>query len=111
MKEIRGMYFEEKRKVLSFDEVKRCLGTPWGHYKDLWDAYKRPSMTKVFIYHKWAEWFLELSLLKTTRECKFWISSRNTFGFSITGYIINYDGTAQAFYITKDHNRMYRMTV
>ena len=111
MKEINGVMFEEKRRVLTFHEVTACLGTPWGHYKDLWDAYNRPSKAKIGIYEEWSNWFLELNLLKCVRECKWWISSRNTFGFSITGYVIYENGTAQAFYITRDHNRMYKMEV
>lgn len=103
--------FEEKRKVLRLQEVTRCLGTHWGHYDTLWDAYDRPSTAKIEIYDTWKKWFIELGQSAGVAGYDWWISSKNTFGFSITGYVVYEDGTAQAFYITRDHNRMYKMEV
>ena len=109
MKEFYGVYFEMKRKALDLAEVTRCLGTPWGHYNDITDAYINPSSAKRAIWSDWCDWKYEILKDHEVENCKMWISSRNTMQFAITGYVTYKDGTGYCFYITRAHNRLYKL--
>ena len=109
MQEFYGVDFEMKRKAVDLDEVTRCLGTPWGHYRDIMDAYTNPSATKRVIWSDWNEWLNEIAKDPTVEKCDMWISSRNCMQFSITGYVTYKSGFGYAFYITRDHNRLYKL--
>lgn len=75
----------------------------WG-YVNIWQAYEKPSDTKVAIWEYWYNFFGD----ETHRFCNPFISSRNCFSFTVTFnvYDENFDfiGVAR---ITKDHNRLY----
>ncbi len=36
---------------------------PWGGFKSIYEAYKKPSSTKVQIYEDWERWFSECDTL------------------------------------------------
>ena len=108
-KEIYGVGFEfHPRKAVTLADATRCLGTPWGHYDSINDAYDRPSACKVAIWEDWRCWFhRECIMGEGVADAKMWISSRNCFMFTITAYIVYNDGSGYVFYITRDHNHAY----
>ena len=73
-------------------------------YDEIYDAYGRPSYTKVSIWHGWCEWCYELN--KNEMPCVLWIASHNCMSFSIGGKV-QYNGHVYRLWITRDHNRAY----
>ena len=81
----------------------RLTGTG-AEYDAIYDAYGRPSYTKVGIWHDWCEWCYELN--KNGMPCELWIASHNCMSFSIGGKV-QYNGHVYDLWITKCHNRAY----
>ena len=73
-------------------------------YDEIYEAYGRPSYTKVGIWHGWCEWCYELN--KNGIPCELWIASHTFQSFSIGGKV-QYNGHMYRLWITKCHNRAY----
>lgn len=73
-------------------------------YDEIYEAYGRPSYTKVQIWHDWCEWCYDLN--KHGMPCELWIASHTGFSFSIGGKV-QYNGHVYQLWITRDHNRAY----
>ena len=85
-----------------YDEVR--IRTPW-NYNTIYDAYDNPSDTKVEEWEDWNTWFIDN--FDTSEWC---VGSRNVYQFSIIAKVITNDRTeAWYLYITRDHNRAYRI--
>lgn len=73
-------------------------------YDEIYEAYDRPSYTKVRVWHEWCEWCYELN--KNGMPCELWIASHTHSSFSIGGKV-QYNGHVYDLWITKRHNRAY----
>ena len=73
-------------------------------YDEIYDAYGRPSYTKVQVWHEWCEWCYELN--KSGNPCALWIAGHTCSSFSIAGKV-QYNGHMYRLWITKCHNRAY----
>ena len=73
-------------------------------YDEIYEAYGRPSGTKVLVWHVWCEWCY--SCIEKGIPCTLGIASHNCMQFSIDGKI-QYGGHVYALWITRCHNRAY----
>lgn len=73
-------------------------------YDEIYDAYVRPSYTKVKVWHSWCEWCYELN--KNGSPCELMIASHNCMRFSIAGKV-QHGGHVYELWITRCHNRAY----
>ena len=72
-------------------------------YGDIFDAYGRPSRTKIGIWEDWENWFIENNGYCT-------IVSRNCNFFSIAGYVTDKDTKERYYcYITASHNKAWKV--
>ena len=76
--------------------------TRWD-YEDLKDAYTSPSVYKQSVWDDWRLWFAEVYKAGKT---DYWISGRNCFQFTISGYF-EYNGKLWGVRITRDHNYIW----
>ena len=89
-------------KVKAWD-VKRPTFEQW-YYKDIFSAYDKPSQEKINAFNHWRGWIYQVS--RNCIECGMWISSRNRYTFTLTGYIEMNDKT-YGFYITKTRQEIW----
>ena len=73
--------------------------TRW-EYRNIWEAYDRPSRTKEEIWEDWKNWFNSFD------NSALWVQSRNTNQFTIAGYI-NINDKVYNVYITKCRQELY----
>lgn len=73
-------------------------------YDAIYEAYGRPSYSKVSIWHEWCEWCYTLN--KNGIPCTLEIGSHSCHQFSIYGKI-KFGGHVYDLWITKCHNRAY----
>jgi len=66
--------------------------------------YDRPSISKVKIWKSWLDWAHE-----TDGVVSFEICSSNDYQFTIAGLYIDDNGDEYNIYITKAHNRLYKV--
>ena len=72
-------------------------------YDEIWDAYGRPSQTKINIWNGWYFWFT-----RNDGYCK--IVSRNSNFFSIAGYVTDKETKDRYYcYITPMHNKAWKV--
>lgn len=69
--------------------------------RDIYNAYDRPSSTKVAIWRDWCNWAFECGAHLA-------IASHNCFRFTIRGWV-EYNGKTYQLYITDCHNRAYEV--
>ena len=81
----------------------RIIG-PGAAYDAIYDAYGRPSYTKVQVWRVWCDWCY--SCIEKGIPCTLDIASHNCMQFSIDGKI-QYGGHVYRLWITRDHNRAY----
>lgn len=70
----------------------------------IFNWYDRPSIYKVEIWRDWLNWARETEGIKA-----FEISSANGFQFTIGGLYIDENGNEYNIYITRDHNRIFKV--
>lgn len=76
------------------------------YFEDIFEAYAKPSITKVNIWTSWVRWFNEWTLFPIRAERReMFITSRNGFNFSI-GFNVHMDGISYYGLITKNHNKV-----
>ena len=74
----------------------------WGNdERDIFEAYGRPSQTKIAIWRDWCKWARESG-------ASLEISSHNIFRFTIRGNV-EYNGKVYNLYITDCYNRAYEV--
>lgn len=73
-------------------------------YDAIYEAYGRPSYTKVQVWHEWCEWCYNLN--QNGIPCTLEIGSHSCHQFSIYGKI-KFGGHVYRLWITRDHNRAY----
>ena len=72
-------------------------------YDSIYDAYTRPSQTKIAIWERWENWFYS-----NHGYCV--VSSRNCNFFSIAGYVTDeITGFRYHCYITASHNKAWQV--
>lgn len=72
-------------------------------YDDIYDAYGKPSRTKVSIWNEWYYWFTH-----NGGYCR--IVSRNCNFFSIAGYVTDQETKERYYcYITASHNKAWKV--
>ena len=98
--EINGETFE----LFNSDSLDVEIFTNGAAYDEIYEAYGRPSATKVQVWHDWCEWCYDLN--KNGMPCELWIASHNCMSFSIRGKV-QYNGYVYDLWITKCHNRAY----
>lgn len=77
--------------------------TNWDYW-DIWEAYNKPSQTKIDIWKDWEKWFIE-------NNGKCWVDSRNSRIFTISGTIIdNQTGEMLGVHITPANNYCWSIT-
>lgn len=76
---------------------------PIQRYKNILEAYKKPSKIKKAIWKDWMVWFIDSS---DGKEDFISICNRTTFDFSING-IITIKDIKYSFLITKQKNLLY----
>lgn len=85
--------------------VNRCLSPV--RYSNIFEAYGRPSQTKVEIWDDWKEWFNNIRNIEQSHKTYsvfIFIYSRCTSNFTIVFNAVK--GERNIFgYITKDHNK------
>lgn len=59
---------------------------------DIWEAYRRPSQTKVRVWHAWHDWYENVkekyNLGFWDGECDMWIESHNAQFYTIGGFFL-----------------------
>lgn len=70
-------------------------------HKTIYDCYGKPSVVKASIYNEWEKWFI-----KNNGSCG--VASYNCMMFTLNGTIY-VDGICYYCYITKNHNRIYKV--
>ncbi len=74
----------------------------WGNdERDIFEAYGRPSQTKIAIWRDWCKWAREVGASLV-------IASHNCFRFTIRGNV-EYNGKMYNLYITDCYNRAYEV--
>ena len=73
-------------------------------YDEIYEAYGRPSYTKVQVWHEWCEWCYTLN--QNGIPCTLKIGSHSCHQFSIYGKV-KFGGQVYSLWITRDHNRAY----
>ena len=73
-------------------------------YNEIYEAYVRPSISKVSIWAEWCKWCFDN--IHKGNPCTISICSKNCSLFSISG-MVAVDGHVYRLYITKSHNRAY----
>ena len=73
-------------------------------YDAIYEAYGRPSYTKVQIWHDWYDWCY--SCIEKGIPCTLKIGSHSCHQFSIGGKV-EFGGHVYYLWITRDHNRAY----
>lgn len=109
--EINGVTFEVEKPILAANYAYQTLACEkWHPYSKrvndiagIYEAYKKPSVTKVSIYRKWLEWVAEGQ--KDVEEISIWVSSATAQFFTISGYAKISD-KLYAISITAKHNRI-----
>ena len=96
--EINGRTFQ---LIIKRDTVKAVSGYICDE-QNIFYWYKRPSRTKVNIWHNWLEWARETEGIKV-----FEISGANCMQFSIKGLYIDECSRQYNLYITRDNNKAY----
>lgn len=87
----------------SYDNVR--IRTRW-NYGTIYDAYVNPSDAKIAEWNDWSIWFND-----SFDKVEWCVGGRNVYQFTIIGKAITNDRTeAWYFYITRNHNRAYRIT-
>ena len=72
-------------------------------YDTIYEAYERPSGTKIGIWYSWQEWFV-----RNGGYCK--IVSHNCNFFTIAGYVTDSTTKERYYcYITAAHNRAWKV--
>lgn len=77
---------------------------PYKRYNTIFDAYVKPSLTKISIWEDWVDWFYEFSEGGINDDI--FIVSRNSNIFCIGG-IITYEGIEYTFYISPTKNELF----
>ena len=98
--EINGVTFELFKSNLHESES----FTNGAAYDAIYEAYGRPSYTKVQVWHEWCEWCYTLN--KNGISCTLNIGSHSCHQFSIYG-MIKFGGHVYQLWITRGHNRAY----
>ena len=99
--EINGEFFE----LFKADAGASARFTGTGAaYDAIYEAYDRPSIAKVQIWHDWCDWCYTLN--QNGIPCTLEIGSHTFSQFSINGKI-KFDGHVYDLWITKCHNRAY----
>ena len=98
--EINGRTFEV---IKPRNEVRKHIGN-LGSKSDIYSEYGRPSIYKVEIWESWLDW-----AYTTDGVVSFEICSSNGFQFTIDGLYIDDNGDEYNIYITKAHNRLYKV--
>ena len=94
-KEIDGIIFEYNTKdVAKYHDM-------YGHKRDIWDCYTRPSQRKENIFRGWADWFI------SKQSYDFTVASYNCNFFTIEGYFVD-DNQLYYARITPYHNYLYK---
>lgn len=100
---INGKNFEVckfKGDVSAYDKVRFHQRT------DIFDKYAKPSETKIDIWWSWVEWFCD-----TDGISNFYVASANHNQFTIEASYHDEVGNKYIMYITKLHNRIYKVQV
>lgn len=74
-----------------------------GRYRDIYDAYQKPSATKVDIWFDWLKFFVN-----NFERVDIKVGSRNVFNFTIEA-LFTYENKHYYAYITSKHNRLYEI--
>lgn len=92
-----GEWFDlDKKNPVPFESI-------LSGYRDIYDAYERPSRTKVAIWHQWEKWFERNDGICT-------ICSKNCNYFSIEGFFTDRStGKRYYAYITYANHRLYEV--
>ena len=69
---------------------------------DIWDAYGRPSQTKVRIWDEWKDW-----QCNTPSVTYFEVAGAGSHQFSIEGIYADENGNEGLMRITKSYNRIF----
>lgn len=67
---------------------------------EIFRAYGKPSDTKIYTWYDWCRW-----ARRNNAQLK--IAGHNCNFYSISGYMIDTDGTRYELWITASHNRAY----
>lgn len=92
----------EKFTVYSSNSNTRRTMSQWD-YRDIFEAHSRPSKIKVDVWNDWNHVFNA-----SCEEFNLWVSSRNDYNFTISGWCI-IDGITYNVRITKAHNELYKI--
>lgn len=87
---------------VSFEERTR-INLQQDSYRNIYTAYKKPSLNKIKIWLTWLEWF---NKYKTNNSDFIEVVAPNCFFFSIQGKI-----QGRKFYITKSYNYIQAHTL
>lgn len=104
--ELHGVTFEvndNDAMNASFDSLK--IRTQWT-YNTIWDAYNKPSVYKEEAWQEWCKWINDNYAYG---DYEIVISGRNCMMFTISAKVREKDGTAWYLWITRDHNRAYKL--
>jgi hypothetical protein len=71
-------------------------------YRDIWDAYGRPSCTKVHIWDEWKNWQSQ-----TKDVTYFEVAGAGSHAFSIEGVYTDAQGNEGLMRITKCYDRIF----
>ena len=97
---INGETFE----LFKSDSHDKEIVTNGAAYDEIYEAYGRPSIAKVQIWHDWCEWCYTLN--QNGIPCTLKIGSHTFSQFSISG-MVKFGGHVYSLWITRDHNRAY----
>ena len=98
---INGIDFEMQNNSITDTIFTNLL---YGKHCDLFDYYERPSQTKINIWDSWVEWFCQTDGILSWSVC-----GANSNQFSIEATYQDINGDCYKLYITKAHNRIYRV--
>lgn len=76
------------------------------NYDDIFEAYGRPSNTKIRVWNDWKDWQQEAIATDTFKDLHIGIHAAGCQTFSITGHGYDGNGTRYDFFITRDHDRV-----
>ena len=88
-------------------------------YKDIYDAYQRPSAAKVSIWNEWVSWWRDVNIFNDTYEVhNLRIGSASCFMFTVCAIVREFDVDENGNYlavatyimrVTKAHNYLYKL--
>lgn len=111
MVEFYGKKFEviQGKNLLEKNEAIKAIETDLEYYngRTLYDAYNKPSSTKVNIWKSWKDFFDNYILRQDVYRVEYCVASANSHIFTISAHISLLNGEHYYMKITPSHNRLY----